>query len=360
MFGGDLEALTRRLAHGSEPGARRIGAGANSSARRGAPAGAAPVFLWADRRNRHRHVPAHGAEAAAVRFGRARRAQPRPERRRQCTAAPRLSVVPPAPAADARGPQDSAPIVAAPARTRFTWRTDSDHIFVHIDPALAAALGADAVDWLGRSFLDLAPALDASGDLAAALQSHATWSGLACLAPAGDGLTAPTHFGGAAVFDAAGAFAGYRGFGIVSAERVARAPAHEAEHAPVAEHAPSAEPAPETDPAFDEAWTDPIRGEVSDPDIATQDDASSSVDFAELAAAMEAAGVELEPPVEMLQAQSTSPRRPSSKPFNQKLFNQKPFGPKRRGRRLSRRSSPTRRMRRKLRRCVSRGPSPRR
>ncbi len=218
LFGGDLDRLTRRLVHGSEPGSSRIVALAHALL-----PGAAP------RLERLRFFFGPIAETVTVLCQRAAVADGAPVFvmaalgvRGPAAAAP--ANVEPLAALQPPGPQP-AEAACAPARAhRFTWRTDATGRFVHVDPALAAVVGAANAAEIGQSFADLASALDSSGALGDALAGAITWSGVEVVWPTGGGEGAPTVLGGAATFDADGAFGGYRGFGVVAAARVARAP----------------------------------------------------------------------------------------------------------------------------------------
>ncbi|MFT4098526.1 MAG: PAS domain-containing sensor histidine kinase, partial [Rhodoblastus sp.] len=123
----------------------------------------------------------------------------------------------------AAAPADE-PAVVAPARgARFAWRTDRDHIVVSVAPTLGEQIGAANADILGRSLIDLAREmnLDADGRLVAALAARDTFVGIETLWPAGAGERAQIALGAAPVFDEEDRFDGFRGFGVVRAERMA-------------------------------------------------------------------------------------------------------------------------------------------
>lgn len=233
LFGGDLDQLTRRLVHGAEPGATRLVALAHGLAPGAAPrlerlrfffgpmaetitalcqnalAPGAPVFVLAALGMRGFAAPPALDNVAALR-----------------PAAPSASGKPSS--QDAAGdaasvhPERDRPIESAKP-VRFAWATDAAGVLRHIDPSVQQALGA--APRVGASLRAHADALDASGALAAALEARATFAGLVSLwpaqAPAGSSLARVT-LGAAPVVDAQGAFAGFRGFGVIAPERTPR------------------------------------------------------------------------------------------------------------------------------------------
>ena len=105
---------------------------------------------------------------------------------------------------------------------RFLWQTDADFVCTQVTPPLAEVVGAATADLVGRRLLDLAATLDPSGRLAEALNSRATWSGLDVLWPIADAPAAVSiGLGAIAMLDGEQAFAGFRGYGVVTLDRVA-------------------------------------------------------------------------------------------------------------------------------------------
>ena len=248
LFAGDLAILGRRLLLGAEPGARRIVALSRSLL-----PGAAP------RLERLRFFFGPMADAVTVLCRRATVAPgetmfvfavlgvraPQTARRESDEAAPRLKLAAaqdaPADAHDEGVREDAAPVAStapveaelapadapaavAPARgARFAWRTDRDHIVASVGPALGAQIGAANADILGRSLIDVARELnlDPDGRLVASLAARDTFAGIETLWPAGAGERAQIALGAAPAFDEDDRFDGFRGFGVVRAERIA-------------------------------------------------------------------------------------------------------------------------------------------
>ena len=134
----------------------------------------------------------------------------------------------PAPAAQAaaRPPAESDPARSAPAKTaasgrspplRFVWQADAEHRFTVDSEEFVALMGKATAAALGRPWPQLAAALalDPEGQIALALASRDTWSGLSIAWPVGDGCARlVVELSGLPVFDRERIFRGYRGFGI--------------------------------------------------------------------------------------------------------------------------------------------------
>jgi signal transduction histidine kinase len=103
------------------------------------------------------------------------------------------------------------------APLRFVWRVDAEHRFTVGSDEFAALMGPRTAAALGRPWPELtaALALDPQGQIALALASRETWSGLCIAWPVDDGRERLTiELSGLPVFDRERAFRGYRGFGI--------------------------------------------------------------------------------------------------------------------------------------------------
>ena len=178
---------------------------------------------------------------------------------RRIKATPRPS--PPSPAPEATTPvalqqppvQAPAPVAPSPAppassargpTLRFVWQIDAAHRFT-IDPGpFVALLGARQAALLGRTWAEIADdlKLDPQGEVARALASRNTWSGIVVSWPAeGSSNRAPVELAGLPVFGRDRQFAGYRGFGICRDTGKLTAPQPAAE--PVAAKAEDAAPA---------------------------------------------------------------------------------------------------------------------
>jgi len=130
------------------------------------------------------------------------------------TAAGKLSI-------DRAGPVLFATFGAAPAPAerrqplRFVWQIDTDGRFTLDSEEFTVLAGAHAL--LGRSWEELSATLglDPDGQMARALATRDTWSGLAIAWPVDrDGTRLSVEMSGLPVFDRERRFRGYRGFGI--------------------------------------------------------------------------------------------------------------------------------------------------
>ena len=132
---------------------------------------------------------------------------------------------------------------------RFVWEIDADGRFTVTSPEFIAVMGDGVAAMLGRSWPEVASALDLDpeGQLAPVLASRDTFSGIALAWPvAGMAERLPVELSGLPVFDRERAFRGYRGFGVcrelarldaIVAAR--RAPAPPADAVPAAPDVPA-------------------------------------------------------------------------------------------------------------------------
>jgi PAS domain S-box-containing protein len=100
---------------------------------------------------------------------------------------------------------------------RFVWQMDAANRFTLGAQDFATLLGPKTAAVLNRTWGDIADALklDSQGQIASALASHATWSGIVVLWPVDDsGARVAVEMSGLPVFDRERQFEGYRGFGI--------------------------------------------------------------------------------------------------------------------------------------------------
>jgi PAS domain S-box-containing protein len=118
-------------------------------------------------------------------------------------------------------PALAAPAVPAAAvrraPLRFVWQMDAEHRFTVGSDAFVALMGPATSAALGRQWGELAAelSLDPEGQIALALASHDTWSGLSIAWPVDDGSERlMVELSGLPVFDRERVFRGYRGFGI--------------------------------------------------------------------------------------------------------------------------------------------------
>ncbi|MGK8640412.1 cell-division control histidine kinase PdhS [Brucella anthropi] len=105
---------------------------------------------------------------------------------------------------------------APPAR--FIWKVGPDGTFSEISPDLAATIGPNAADVVGRRFADVANVFgfDPDGSIAALLDKRDTWSGKRLMWPVeGTDLRVPVELAALPVYSRDREFTGFRGFGLV-------------------------------------------------------------------------------------------------------------------------------------------------
>ncbi len=184
-------------------------------------------------------------------------------------------VEPPAPAAPQE--QDSAPSRRAwsppsldslrcRGTVRIVWQADAEARFTSIAPALAAIVGPEAGDVVGRSWAELARSAveDPGGAVADLLARRQTWSGRTVYwSVDGAPWRIPVDWAGLPVFGPDRTLRGFRGFGLLRAEaaeerEAGSAPANAA-RARVTAPAPAGDPMPEAAPDLNEGGpTSPI------------------------------------------------------------------------------------------------------
>ncbi|MCO7728336.1 PAS domain S-box protein [Brucella intermedia] len=105
---------------------------------------------------------------------------------------------------------------APPAR--FIWKVGPDGAFSEVSPDLAATIGPNAADVVGRRFADVANVFgfDPDGSIAALLDKRDTWSGKRLMWPVeGTDLRVPVELAALPVYSRDREFTGFRGFGVV-------------------------------------------------------------------------------------------------------------------------------------------------
>ncbi|MQT13403.1 ATP-binding protein [Segnochrobactrum spirostomi] len=115
------------------------------------------------------------------------------------------------------------PVAAAePARPamrprRFSWQSDAHGRFGFLSHELSEVVGVPAEALRGRTLAEIAAAYGLVGADAVieAFASHATWSGFSVRWPRADGSLVPIDLAGLSVYEADGAFKGFRGFGVI-------------------------------------------------------------------------------------------------------------------------------------------------
>jgi PAS domain S-box-containing protein len=117
----------------------------------------------------------------------------------------------------------SAPNRTAPASSprqlpfRFVWQMDAATRFTLGIDDFAKLIGPNSAAVLNRTWAEIADALklDSQGQIASALASRDTWSGIVVLWPVDDSSERlPIEMSGLPVFDRERQFTGYRGFGV--------------------------------------------------------------------------------------------------------------------------------------------------
>jgi PAS domain S-box-containing protein len=111
------------------------------------------------------------------------------------------------------------PALAAAGRRaplRFVWQMDAEQRFTVGSDEFVALMGPATAAALGRPWPELVTelSLDPEGQIALAVMSRDTWSGLCIAWPLGDGTRLMVELSGLPVFDRERIFRGYRGFGI--------------------------------------------------------------------------------------------------------------------------------------------------
>jgi len=166
-----------------------------------------------------------------------RRPPPEPQEPVTRPAPPAAEAPPPAAAKTAPPAASPSPAPEMPARRstlRFVWQMDAAGRFTVDSDQFIKIIGPKTASLLGRPWSEMAAELklDPKGEVARALATHNTWSGIVVAWPVDDmSDRLPVEMSGLPVFDRDRKFAGYRGFAIC--RDLDRLPAHTAR--PVAE-----------------------------------------------------------------------------------------------------------------------------
>jgi signal transduction histidine kinase len=126
---------------------------------------------------------------------------------------------------DVAGPQASQPqveVVTEPSTERrhplrFVWQMDADGRFIVASDEFVDLVGPRTMSAFGRKWSDIAAELNLDQDkqLARAIATHETWSGITIPWPVdGTNERMPVELSGLPVFDRDRTFRGYRGFGV--------------------------------------------------------------------------------------------------------------------------------------------------
>ncbi len=112
---------------------------------------------------------------------------------------------------------DGPPLTPRRHPLRFMWHMDEDGRFSLGLDEFARLIGARTAAAFGRPWNEIADALglDPEGQVAAAVATRETWSNIVVDWPAdGAGARLPVELSGLPIYDRAGQFLGYRGFGV--------------------------------------------------------------------------------------------------------------------------------------------------
>jgi PAS domain S-box-containing protein len=159
--------------------------------------------------------------------------------------------------APVRGASSQSAPNAKPRQIRFVWQMDAATRFTIGIDDIAALIGPQTAAELNRPWAEIAATLqlDNDGQVAKALASRETWSGLVVHWPVdGSNERLAVEMSGLPVFDRDRNFEGFRGFGICrDVARLAPAPAAALPEKPKADilefRAPPPQPAPAPEPA---------------------------------------------------------------------------------------------------------------
>jgi signal transduction histidine kinase len=127
---------------------------------------------------------------------------------------------PPAPLPTTLPPQaepPEAPVAERRHPLRFVWQMDADGRFVVGSDEFVALVGPRTMATFGRKWSDIAAELklDPDNQVARAVASHETWSGITLAWPVDEASERlPIELSGLPVFDRDRSFRGYRGFGV--------------------------------------------------------------------------------------------------------------------------------------------------
>lgn len=168
---------------------------------------------------------------------------------------------------------------------RFMWRVDQDDRFTLSTDEFIRLIGPHTAARFNRPWHEIAETfgLDPDGDVAKALATRATWSGIVLDWPVDDGGRLPVELSGLPVFDAARNFYGYRGFGVcrdldglarLAAERDHPSSGGAAPPSPWSADIVQAGPAPDAPPDDMQAEDSPDPAGVASPSFAKLPDES--------------------------------------------------------------------------------------
>ncbi|WP_046829597.1 PAS domain S-box protein [Afipia massiliensis] len=167
---------------------------------------------------------------------------------------------------------DGPPLTPRRHPLRFMWHMDEDGRFSLGLDEFTRLIGARTSAAFGRPWNEIADALglDPEGQVAAAVATRETWSNIVVNWPAdGAGARLPVELSGLPIYDRAGSFLGYRGFGVCrDVEGMARLAAQRRDDMLYASTPPatpfSDEPVVQDATAHDATSQEPVNQDITD------------------------------------------------------------------------------------------------
>lgn len=107
---------------------------------------------------------------------------------------------------------------------RFVWQADAQGRFTTVSPALAATVGAQAGNIVGRTWEDLTRSVvsDPTNEIAGLFARAETWSARTVFWSTDEQAQVPVDWAGMPVFDAHRELTGFRGFGLLRLDELRR------------------------------------------------------------------------------------------------------------------------------------------
>ena len=216
---------------------------------------------------------------------------------------------------------------------RFVWQMDEDGRFTLSSDEFIALIGPRAAAAIGRPWREIGPDLDPEGQIARAVATRDTWSGVTVVWPADDSPDPlAVELSGLPVFDRERIFRGYRGFGVCrDLERLAALA--QRRHSPQATQPESAatDTAPQDAPAAENIVPFPAAAEPATPALSPIERSAFRELSRKLSQRLTAAGIEHDNNVEIPTAYEddiavAAAAAPNPAPDAQAVFDRLPVG----------------------------------